>query len=753
LLLVGLMLYLAYEASPSHGGTGVEYRFSKTPLEGDIGDFTEPVQLLKVDETKWEPFWDGIVRDHHYLGYESVIGGRLKYLITLGARVVGAISFCSAAYKLGPRDKFIGWDEPTRLAMLPHLVCNNRFLIFPWIKVGNLASHVLSMSLKRLRTDWERQYEVEPYMVETFVDGERFLGTCYIADNWIRLGETKGYGRRGNGFVFHGRVKELYVKVLSRRFAREFHPDVDRLRGEWKELESMIKGSPMEIDEKKFDILGVAGIGPEEMEEELAAFLAPFARLLPREEAIRHFATMIKGRLAKVERKSIWHVCAATVGLGEYRNMANFMTRSPWNEDAVRAMYQKDLAEELSDPMGMLTGDGSDFPKKGNDSVGVAHQYCGRSGKLDNCQAGVFLGYASRLGYGIIDYELFMPEKWFTEKYEERREKCRVPEDLEHKTKNEILSRMINKLWASGLFKGRYVGVDAAFGHDHAFLDSLPRELVYFADVHSDDKVFLGRPEMILPPYRGRGRRPANKVPSFPARTVKDIVADESAPWNEVVVGNGSDGPIYRRDKVIRVVEVRDGGPGDDVWLYARELDDKTIRYALCDASMEATPDDIRAPAGMRWSIEQCFKECKHHLGMADYELRTWHGWRRHMLLTLIAHLFVIKLRNRFVVTPDSPGPVPVVAKPVGVAEYVEAALRLDNGQGIDHPDIRPFLTTPQPALTIGDIMTMLGGLFFLKGKFLENMKASMRSRFGAYQYTARKIVGALSKKCMPEPG
>ena len=174
----------------------MEYKLDKAVMEGELGDFPGPVSHIKVDETKWEALWDRLVREHHYLGYESVIGSRAKYLVALGDRVVGAISFCSGAYKLGLRDKFVGWDEPTRLSMLPRLVNNNRFLILPWVRIRNLASHVLSESLKRLRVDWEKWYGVEPYLVETFVDPERFTGTCYAAANWTRLGQTKGYGRQ-----------------------------------------------------------------------------------------------------------------------------------------------------------------------------------------------------------------------------------------------------------------------------------------------------------------------------------------------------------------------------------------------------------------------------------------------------------------------------------------------------------------------------------------------------------------------------
>jgi hypothetical protein len=189
----------------------------KTPLAGDIGDFSEPVPFLKVDGTPRESLWEQLVRDDHDLGLDSVIGGRVKYLITIGTRLIGAVSFCSAAHKPGARDQFVGLDEKTRLECLPYLLNNNRFLILPWIHVQNLASHVLSMSLKRVRVDWEKQYYVEPYMVESFVDRSRFNGTSYISANWTYLGVTKGYGRVGKSFVFHGHEKDLFVYVMNRR--------------------------------------------------------------------------------------------------------------------------------------------------------------------------------------------------------------------------------------------------------------------------------------------------------------------------------------------------------------------------------------------------------------------------------------------------------------------------------------------------------------------------------------------------------
>ena len=148
--------------------------------------------------------------------------------------------------------------------------------------------------------------------------------------------------------------------------------------------------------------------------------------------------------------------------------------------------------------------------------------------------------------------------------------------------------------------KAKYVGVDSAFGRDHEFLDTLPEGLIYFAGVPCDQHVFPKRPDMIVPDHVGRGRKPS-AVPSFPPLKVSDIVKNPAIPWEEVVLGMGAKGPIVTKDKCVKVVEARDGKPGKDVWLYARQFDDKTIKYALCNESMEASPSDVRAPALMRW--------------------------------------------------------------------------------------------------------------------------------------------------------
>jgi hypothetical protein len=349
----------------------LEDQYDRSLLEGQLDDFTCPILLHKVDETKREPLWDHLVREHHYLGFDSTIGGRVKYLVTLGKRLVGAIGFCSAAYQLGPRDQFLGWDEETRLKYLPHLLNNNRFLILPWIKVRNLASHIPALSLKRVRVDWKKQYEAEPYMVETFVDREKYQGTSYKAANWTYLGVTKGFGKVGKKFVYHGHEKDLYVYVMNHRFSRIFRPDTGRLTDARKELFGMITGIPL-YSPNILEKLGVTELTSEQFNNLLLGHLERYTPYLGRKELIPHMAAVFKGHLSDARRKSNECIALAFEGAGEVRNFAGFMSRRPFGHEGMLEEHQEEISGILSHPEGMITGDGCDFPKKGKNSAGIA---------------------------------------------------------------------------------------------------------------------------------------------------------------------------------------------------------------------------------------------------------------------------------------------------------------------------------------------------------------------------------------------
>jgi SRSO17 transposase len=724
-------------------------------MEGTLGEYSESVRLHKVDETKWERYWDRLVDRYHYLGYDWQFGGRVKYLITMGNRIIGAIGFCSAVYRLGPRDRYMGLGEEARHSLLPHMANNNRFLLLPFVRIRNLASHVLSLSLKRLRVDWQKQYGAELYIVETFVDREKYKGTCYRAANWDYLGETRGYGKRGEGFVYHGLPKDIYVRVTSRRFAGQFHPSTMRVNPEREELIAMINGVPMWTPSviSRMGLPEIVARGAEWLSESLADHLLRYIPFLGRKEHREHLLTQVKGRLSDLDRKSNEPIAIAFNGVDGVRNLGNFMKKDKLDDQGMRGEYRREAGERLFEPDGMITGDGCDFPKKGKNSVGVQRQYCGRLGKTDNCQASVMVGYAGAKGYGLLDYELYMPEAWFDDAHAKLRKQNLVPDSLEFRTKNQMMLEMIQGIAQSDGFQGKYVGIDSSFGKDKAFLDSLPDNLIYFADVPCDTDVFLGRPSLVLPPYAGRGRRPTVPKPEFPPVSVKSVAEDEGVPWDDFVLGIGAKGPVIARDKVLRVAEVRDGAPGKDVWLYVRQLDDGSVKYALCNAPEGSSPGEIRKPALMRWAIEQCFRECKEYLGMDHYEVRSWPGWHRHILFTLIAHLFVDKLREQFSVKPRSSGPAPYIERPVPLVDYLEAADKLENNEKIEHADIMPFPESSQQIMTIGLVLKLVSSFLIKTGEVLKDIDYQLQNLADAFaSHTKAKLAMLRQPGSVPCP-
>lgn len=154
-----------------------------------------PVILEKVSTPQSSKLWNELIDRYHYLGYSVLKGAQQRYLVQSSRGCVGAIGFASAAWKTQPRDTWIGWDHDTRARNLHYIVNNSRFLILPWVKSKNLASKILGLCARRLPADWEDRYGYTPVLLETFVEQERFAGTCYKAANWIRVGQTIGLGK------------------------------------------------------------------------------------------------------------------------------------------------------------------------------------------------------------------------------------------------------------------------------------------------------------------------------------------------------------------------------------------------------------------------------------------------------------------------------------------------------------------------------------------------------------------------------
>lgn len=179
-----------------------------------------PILLEPVSSPEQHRWFRELVGRHHYLGYRVPFGAHVKYLAWASPphrAVLGCVQFSSAAWRMAARDRWIGWDDVARLARLPHVVANSRFLILPWLRVSNLASHVLALSARRLALDWTQRHGVEPWLLETLVDPARFHGGCYRAANWLALGTTTGRGRMDRAHARHGVApKTILVHPLVR---------------------------------------------------------------------------------------------------------------------------------------------------------------------------------------------------------------------------------------------------------------------------------------------------------------------------------------------------------------------------------------------------------------------------------------------------------------------------------------------------------------------------------------------------------
>lgn len=618
-----------------------------------------PVTLELVSGSDLEPIWDYLVKQYHYLGYQRLFGHRLKYLVLTGHHPVAALSWSAAALKVGVRDRFIGWSENQKKTYLDQIANNSRFLILPWVQVPHLASHVLSLNIRRLKKDWQQQFHHPLWLLETFVDSSQFKGTSYKAANWKWIGQTDGYGKVGHGYVHHGSIKEVYVYVLEPRFRKLigcdpkpydlFHrppPSLEKVE-ELKMILRQAHWNPelvpgMTLTEKDVKI----------MAEELVQFHERFHDCLGRIEHQRLGLAYISGLMSNLKAKSAQPVALEFLGDDGVRPLQRFMKDCRWDHETMEAKNQVLLSPLIADSQGMINVDSCEFIKKGKESVGVARQYCGPLGKVENCQSGVFVGYSSEKGYGLLTGRLYMPEIWFSLEYAQRRKDNLVPEDLTFQTKLQIALELIHQVVQKKLFPGRWIGCDATFGSDIHFLESLPKDYYYFADVRSNTQVFLKKPKVQLPPYPGRGRKPQRLQlsPGQPQpQTVADLARSAKCRWQSLILAEGAKSPIVAQVTRLRVYPSRNGLPHDSsVWLFIRRTPEGKTKFSFSNAPIDMPLPEMCKASVMRWPIEQCFEEGKGQLGMDHYEHRSWPAWHRHMIYVFLGLHFMLRLRIRF---------------------------------------------------------------------------------------------------------
>ncbi len=415
----------------------------------------------------------------------------------------------------------------------------------------------------------------------------------------------------------------------------------------------------------------VAGLG-----EELAAYHAHFAPLFKRSEQRDWAAVYVQGLLvADVPRKNTEAMALRLLGAGpgaeaRVRALQQFIGEGGWDDAAILAAHQRFVDETLGEPDGVLLIDGSDIPKQGEHSVGVCRQWCGATGKVDTCQAGVFLGYASRQGYTLLDRRLFLPECWFGQDYRERRAACAIPKETVFATKTALAAEMVEAEQAEQRLRARWLAGDEGFGKDPSFLDRVDQAgLWYLVEVPcatevwplvdpSDGTTARARPTTWLRPQQPSHKGPAPTKrqvhPGSPPKLRLDTLGAHlpTAQWHRYRLLEGSKGPLVADFAVVRAVAVRNRLPGPEVWVLLRRTlrgpgEQPEYKYYLSQAPADVPMAELVRVSGMRWPIEACFAEGKEEVGLDHYELRSWRGWYHHMTLVILAHHFLVRLQRR----------------------------------------------------------------------------------------------------------
>lgn len=357
-----------------------------------------------------------------------------------------------------------------------------------------------------------------------------------------------------------------------------------------------------------------------------------------RKDMSGHARHYLGGLLGRAGRKNLQGI-EDDVEQSDYQGMQHFLSDSPWDHSGLMAQVAAEADRELgAHEDSALYVDETSFVKKGKASVGVQRQYCGRLGKLENCQVGVFLAQGCGARVAVADFRLFLPEAWADDA--NRCEKAKVPErERRHRTKTELALEMVRSARERGSRHG-WIGGDEVYGNNAAFTAAL-EDLgeVFLMDVASNHRVWTSEP--LVPAPSGRRGRPFTRpdAPSVPVGALAEERFGKEA--RELTVRSAAKGPLRARFWAARVWQ-HDGERARERWLIVREEADGSRKYSLGNPSPDTTRERLAFMQSQRFWIERAFQDAKSELGLADYELRGWTGWHHHVALVCLAQLFTV---------------------------------------------------------------------------------------------------------------
>ncbi len=347
------------------------------------------------------------------------------------------------------------------------------------------------------------------------------------------------------------------------------------------------------------------------------ARVAPrFGRVEPRRRARGYLV----GLLAPLAGKNSWTIAEAA-GDPTPDGMQRLLNEYQWDADAVRDDLHHYVAEHLGHPDGVLIVDETGFLKKGVKSAGVQRQYSGTAGRVENCQLGVFLAYASPHGRTLVDRELYLPQKWCADA--ERRDEAAIPRQVGFATKPVLALRMIERALDAGVLPGRWVTADEAYGQDSKFrLGLQQRRIGYVLAVPCNQKI----------PTEGGTARADALAAHAPI-----------AAWKRRSAGDGVKGPRLYDWALASLPDTGTADHGYTRWLLIRRsiTNPTELAYYLCYGPQATTDDHLIRVAGTRWAIEECFQTAKNEVGLDQYQVRRYDAWYRHITLAMLAHAFL----------------------------------------------------------------------------------------------------------------
>ena len=354
-------------------------------------------------------------------------------------------------------------------------------------------------------------------------------------------------------------------------------------------------------------------------------FFSHFENLFRRSESRKMARHYMRGLLADVKRKNCWQI-AETMGLADPQAVQRLLYEAKWEADAVCQKYRELVASELGYEPGIGVIDESGFEKKGEQSAGVQRQWCGRLGKVENCQVGVFLGYVAPLGHAFLDRELYLPLSWCEDAG--RREKAHIPPSIQFQTKPQLALRMLERAWAEGLAMQWVVG-DSVYGNSPDLRNAIHHSGHYYVlEIPCTNRVY--------------------RVGEAAAMSVQALAENfATSDWERMAFGLGEKGLRFY-DWAARRVRASSDTIGEQWLLIRRSVGDKIEwTYTLSNAPSDTPLADLVAVALARHPIEQLLQEAKSDAGLADYEVRYWHSWYRHITLSLMAHTWLTLIRHQ----------------------------------------------------------------------------------------------------------